>query len=200
MTTREGPGRRHGRAADPATAPPPLRWIEELINTRSLVFGTDELSAPAELADWLRARDLLPAEADATAADLDRAIRIREGLRALIATAAEPAPAGVDASALAELPELARALPLVLDVSAGPPRLVPGGPAAVGSVAAALARLLGVVADAASDGTWHRFKVCRNPGCRWAYYDHSRNRSRTWCSMETCGNQAKARAFRRRNP
>ncbi|WP_280274034.1 CGNR zinc finger domain-containing protein [Nocardia wallacei] len=32
-----------------------------------------------------------------------------------------------------------------------------------------------------------------------AYYAHSRNKSRTWCSMETCGNQAKARAFRRRH-
>lgn len=28
-------------------------------------------------------------------------------------------------------------------------------------------------------------------GCGWLFYDHSRNRSRRWCSMETCGNRAK---------
>ena len=28
--------------------------------------------------------------------------------------------------------------------------------------------------------------------------DQSRNRSRSWCSMETCGNRAKARSFRSR--
>ncbi|HYH51840.1 MAG TPA: CGNR zinc finger domain-containing protein, partial [Acidimicrobiia bacterium] len=42
-------------------------------------------------------------------------------------------------------------------------------------------------------------KVCRQPDCRWAYYDESRNRSRTWCSMESCGNRAKARSFRQRH-
>lgn len=29
-------------------------------------------------------------------------------------------------------------------------------------------------------------------GCGWLFLDISRNRSRRWCSMETCGNRAKA--------
>jgi predicted RNA-binding Zn ribbon-like protein len=28
-------------------------------------------------------------------------------------------------------------------------------------------------------------------GCGWLFYDTSRNRSRRWCSMESCGNRAK---------
>ncbi|MFI7640758.1 CGNR zinc finger domain-containing protein [Nonomuraea sp. NPDC049400] len=32
----------------------------------------------------------------------------------------------------------------------------------------------------------------------WAYYDHSRNRRRTWCSMDICGNRAEARASHHR--
>jgi predicted RNA-binding Zn ribbon-like protein len=28
-------------------------------------------------------------------------------------------------------------------------------------------------------------------GCGWLFYDTSRNKSRRWCSMETCGNRAK---------
>ena len=33
----------------------------------------------------------------------------------------------------------------------------------------------------------------------WAFYDRSKNRSGRWCSMDSCGNVEKARAFRERN-
>jgi predicted RNA-binding Zn ribbon-like protein len=29
-------------------------------------------------------------------------------------------------------------------------------------------------------------------GCGWLFLDHSRNRSRRWCTMENCGTGAKA--------
>jgi predicted RNA-binding Zn ribbon-like protein len=32
-------------------------------------------------------------------------------------------------------------------------------------------------------------------GCGWLFYDTSRNRSRRWCSMESCGNRAKVQRF-----
>ena len=41
-----------------------------------------------------------------------------------------------------------------------------------------------------------RVKLCQAETCRFAYFDHSRNGSRAWCSMEICGNRAKARNFR----
>ena len=34
-------------------------------------------------------------------------------------------------------------------------------------------RLLLIIRDAQGDGTWDRLKACRNPDCRWAYYDRS---------------------------
>ncbi|MEO8517650.1 MAG: CGNR zinc finger domain-containing protein [Dermatophilaceae bacterium] len=40
--------------------------------------------------------------------------------------------------------------------------------------------------------------MCPADGCRWGFNDTSRNRSRQWCSMEVCGNRAKARAHRGR--
>jgi predicted RNA-binding Zn ribbon-like protein len=43
-----------------------------------------------------------------------------------------------------------------------------------------------------------RLKVCDNPGCRWAFYDESRNRSRRWCQSTACGNRFKVRRFRER--
>ena len=36
-----------------------------------------------------------------------------------------------------------------------------------------LARLLLIIPDAQHDGTWGLLKACRNPDCRWAYYDRS---------------------------
>ncbi|WP_280267351.1 CGNR zinc finger domain-containing protein [Nocardia wallacei] len=175
---------------DPSTAPLPLRWVEDLINTRSLVYGTDDLADAQTLRRWFVERDLLAAGHAVAEADLHRAIRLREGLRALLIGREEP---GVD---VGDLDRLGRELPLVVRSAGGCARLVPGAPE---SAEAALARLLAIVVTATADGTWGRLKACRNPGCRWAYYDHSRNRSRTWCSMETCGNQAKVRAFRSRS-
>jgi predicted RNA-binding Zn ribbon-like protein len=65
-------------------------------------------------------------------------------------------------------------------------------------VDAALAELLATVTTAAADGSWQRLKACADDGCRWAFYDTSRNRSGRWCSMAVCGNQQKARAYRER--
>jgi len=36
-------------------------------------------------------------------------------------------------------------------------------------------------------------RVGQCPGCGWLFLDASRNRSRRWCTMEVCGNRAKAR-------
>jgi predicted RNA-binding Zn ribbon-like protein len=41
-------------------------------------------------------------------------------------------------------------------------------------------------------------RKCENPKCILWFYDTSKNHSRRWCSMELCGNRAKAAAFRER--
>ncbi len=38
-----------------------------------------------------------------------------------------------------------------------------------------------------------RVEVCPSEDCGWLFLDESKNRRRRWCSMETCGNRAKAR-------
>ena len=80
------------------------------------------------------------------------------------------------------------------------------GEASVRYVAAedtAVAGLLVLVVEALASGWWARLKSC--PDCRNVFYDHSRNRSRTWCSMyaetpdgRACGSIAKVRAYRGR--
>jgi predicted RNA-binding Zn ribbon-like protein len=41
-------------------------------------------------------------------------------------------------------------------------------------------------------------RECAAPDCRWLFLDRSRNRSRRWCAMATCGNRSKARRHYRR--
>jgi predicted RNA-binding Zn ribbon-like protein len=43
-----------------------------------------------------------------------------------------------------------------------------------------------------------RVRTCGLDDCGWLFVDQSRNHSRRWCSMEGCGNIAKARAFQAR--
>lgn len=38
-----------------------------------------------------------------------------------------------------------------------------------------------------------RVRECAGHGCGWLFLDTSRNHSRRWCSMDACGNRAKAR-------
>ena len=65
-------------------------------------------------------------------------------------------------------------------------------------VRGALGRILCNVSDAMSDGSWERMKACRADDCKYAFYDTAKNKSRAWCSMQSCGNRAKVHAYRER--
>jgi|SRR5690606_3527104 len=84
-------------------------------------------------------------------------------------------------------------------VTVGEDRPVEYRPTGDGAVPA----LLVLVTTSVADGTWARLKAC--PDCRNVFYDHSRNRTRTWCAMyaetpdgRACGSIAKVRAYRDR--
>jgi predicted RNA-binding Zn ribbon-like protein len=62
--------------------------------------------------------------------------------------------------------------------------------------------LLGPVAWSASSllerGSLERVKQCPADDCGWLFFDHSKNNSRRWCEMATCGNRTKGRRHRER--
>jgi predicted RNA-binding Zn ribbon-like protein len=66
-------------------------------------------------------------------------------------------------------------------------------------VRGAIGMILGSAFLAELDGRWERFRVCHDPGCSSVFFDHSKNKSGKWCSMASCGNRAKVRAFRERH-
>lgn len=55
------------------------------------------------------------------------------------------------------------------------------------------------VADLLTTGDLDRVGICPGEdGCGWLFYDTSRNHSRHWCSMGSCGNRAKAKRYYRK--
>jgi len=176
-------------------APGALETVRSFVNTLDIDDGIDSLAGPAELAAWLAEQDLAgegAQELRATAADLRRAIELREALRAhLLAHHDQPLPDGaaqtLDAAAR-------RARLTVRFTGSDTTTLEPEA----GGVDGALGRLLAIVARAIEDGTWPRLKLCPADTCQWAFYDASRNRSAVWCDMRVCGNRAKVRGFRER--
>jgi predicted RNA-binding Zn ribbon-like protein len=172
-------------------APGRLGLVAEFVNTLDLLTGRDAFCDPPALAAWLSGRGLLHDQpAPVTDHDLDETIAFREALRGLLA-----ANNGIGQADLAGLNASSDQLSLrvVFGEEGGAALRAKGN-----GVPAALSELIGVVFTAMTDGTWSRLKVCREDSCRWAYYDRSKNRSGAWCSMEVCGNRAKARAYRAR--
>lgn len=43
-----------------------------------------------------------------------------------------------------------------------------------------------------------RLRTCANLDCGWLFIDRSRNHSRVWCDMGSCGSRAKMSRYRRR--
>ena len=41
-------------------------------------------------------------------------------------------------------------------------------------------------------------RECAAPNCSWLFLDRSKNKTRRWCDMKTCGNRDKVRRFRMR--
>jgi predicted RNA-binding Zn ribbon-like protein len=174
------------------TAPGELERVREFLNTADLEQQTDALSDPRSLGAWLAGQGLAPEDVRVGAADLSRAVELREALRALL-LAHNGLELDPDAAPMLDAAACRAKLRLRFD-AAGAAHLEPEA----SGVAGALGQLLAIVHAAIADGSWPRLKACRDDTCQWAFYDHTKNHSGAWCTMEVCGNRAKARAYRER--
>lgn len=158
-------------------APGPLALVEAFLRTRN------EVSDPTTLARWQREQGL----AEGGWRDFEQVVRLREALRVLMFTnnGGPSAPAAM---------EIVNAELRAWDLH---PVIGPSGitwPTGEGLVPAVLAGVLTAMAD----GTWQRMKACAADDCRYAFYDHTRNRSGRWCDVSGCGANSRMRAYRRR--
>lgn len=183
-------------ASDAARRPPApgrLELLRQFLNTVDLESGEEDFASPAILAAWLDTRGLLRGRARLGGGDLATAIEFRETLRDVLEANAGH---GDAPAARRRLDEIAARVPMRVQIG-GHARLEPERG---DGIEGAIGRLLAIAYEAELDGSWRRLKVCRSDTCRWAFYDSSRNRSGSWCSMAICGNRMKGRAFRRRRP
>jgi len=175
------------RVRKPSAAPGGLDLVRRFVNTLDLDTGTDELGSPAAASAWLREQGW---RTRVDRAGLDKLLEARESLRDLLGARRR----AHEAEAEGAVDAIARRHPLLVQVSSS----FPLQPTSKEGVGAFLERILGLVAAARIDGSWDRMKACANHRCRWLFFDHSRNRSRTWCTMDICGAEAKMRAYRQR--
>ena len=166
----------------------------EFVNTRywrGQAAPTETLKAPEDLVAWLAAnggpRNVKPA----TPREFERALELRETLHRLFdAQAQDKSPAGRDLDALNAA------------LSAAPSRTTLkrergayGWDVDVksGTALALLAPILWTAGDLLTGHRLDRVRRCANPECGWLFLDDSRAGKRRWCSMQSCGNRAKAR-------
>ncbi len=162
---------------------------------------TETFCTPGDLFTWCREQARVPAGlADACRAQaqqrngepamLARALALREALYRLFHAQAERRePQAGDLALLGGF--LVEAAPRVELAR------VDGGYAwRIGEAGATLAGLLSPVLWSATDllggARLAKVKRCANDACQWLFIDDSKNGSRRWCSMSSCGNRAKA--------
>ncbi len=174
-------------------APGDLEQVRSFVNTIDIEQGTEALSSPGALDQWLTDAGLAPTPTKASRNDLQRVLGLRRALRAVLLAHTDGEPAPADQCDVIDLAARRARLRLRFDADCGP-WLEPQA----SGVDAALGRLLAIVERANSEGSWERLKACRWHTCEWAFYDHTKNHSGMWCTMDVCGNRAKARAYRER--
>ncbi len=167
--------------------PSAVAVVRNFVNTTDHETGADDLVTPAALAAYLHQEGLTTSLAGATTSELDLAHRLRAGLREALE---EAGGIGTEPSGLASVLEQ---LDVCLTWRVTGPVLT----TSASGVAGGLARI-GVAAHTmAAEGLWERLKICSSDECGWAYFDHSKNRSRSWCEYG-CGNKIKTRSYRAR--
>ncbi len=162
-----------------------------------VAFAAQSQLLTPEDADWLQAqarRD--PASA---AGSLARAKRLRSAIYAIFtAVVAQERPADHDLEQLnVELAATLQHARVRAEDDSGSYRW--GWSGAVKGPDAPLWGIARAAADLLVDDEQRRLvRQCGGTDCNWLFLDTTRNRSRQWCSMRSCGNREKARRHYRR--
>jgi predicted RNA-binding Zn ribbon-like protein len=182
----------HGGREDSTPAPDELELVRRFLSLHDHAASDGATLEPgaAAVAWWLHSTELIAGDSVVSDADVTWALEIRDALVDKVRQNMGATP-GADTDRRLN----AAAAETGLRPRFDEPRLVP----TVDGVRGAIGRLLGVAFMAELDGSWHRFRLCADPTCTTVFYDRSKNHSAKWCSMQTCGNRNKVRAFRKRH-
>lgn len=173
-------------------APGDLELLQRFTNLH--VHRADDISTdpPAEvIREFLLDRGLLTQNERFTEMDRETYLALRNAIRGLI----EADDASIPAADAEVIDRIGLAAGLHPHFHAAHfPTLEPKGR----GVAAAFGAIVAIAFVSAFDGSLAHLKLCADETCRAVFYDRSKNHSGRWCSMATCGNRAKVRAWRDR--
>ena len=143
------------------------------------------LATPADLDRWLVSSRLAARRPGAGEADLEQARTLRETIYAMATGSGSNA--------------IRQRLNALANGRAAVPKLTQsGGLVREGSAAELLTTVAQQAVELFGGPDLPRIKQCEAGGCALLFLDLSRSGRRRWCSMDSCGNRAKAEAFRRR--
>ena len=169
--------------------PADIAIVREFVNTTDYETQSDDLTTPAELTAYLYA-----AQADAQAQPRHRG-GSRAGAASFAAACGERS-SSITTVRVAADPGARAGVGAAADRDGLVGQAVPGSSQGDG-VRRGLAEIAVAMQRAVAEGIWWRLKICSSDECEWAYYDKSKNRSRSWCEYG-CGNKLKMRAYRAR--
>lgn len=170
-----------------------IRLIVSFVNTVDIEVGTDVLRTTGGILQWLVNRGLATPTDSVGLEDQAELVELRDALRGLFPAGSAM---GVGQEYLEAANRTAGRIPFFVSVDANGTMRLESRESSAGT--RTISTILLAMLQAQGDGSWGRLRVCRNPGCRWVFYDRSKNQARRWCEMAVCGNRAKAVRFRAR--
>ena len=159
----------------------------DLCNTQ--LCGYERLVTTDDLARWFVAARLTDHPPAISRRERDEARLLRESLRPALIASDGPRVAEIAHGWLGGAPGRLCVEPETLQ-----PRFTPAAQTSCCLLVAVVLDALDLVRDAPG-----RVRECADVDCPVIYLDTSRNRSRRWCAMETCGARSKASTYYRRH-
>src|SRR5436190_1610625 len=156
-------------------APEPLRLVQALVNSCDALTDRETLATPGDLERWMARHGIEPGPRPPRPRDVAYLRQVREAIRAILATH-NGAPHDPDALLVLRRASERASLGAGFD-HAGRPVLSWTGAGLEGVLSAVLRSAVA----GGGDGRWERLRACQE--CGWVFYDHSRNRSGSWCTM-----------------
>ena len=172
-----------------------LDFVNTVANRLDPERSRDLLATPADLGRWFRAAGIAVRRGMGDA-DVRAARRLREHLHTLFAAAARGA--SFDAAALEAVGLLWRRLQARRELVLARGRVTYGWSARATPFQRAIHRILASAVELLGSDRLGSVRQCEGEGCGWLFLDRSRGGHRRWCSMQDCGNRAKARRHYRR--
>jgi predicted RNA-binding Zn ribbon-like protein len=196
------------------TAPKPFKLLAghpalELVNTLDLRFSTDAEDLVPTYGDVLRLTTQLQLLTEQQARKLARSVDAQDAQRVLAGTVeVREALASVFYGRIEGGKPPARQLEILekhfhtaaqhLSLKAGESHLIWSWSSAEQYPEIPLWKLAQAASDLLVSSDAELVKDCGDPTCRWLFLDVSKNHTRRWCDMKTCGNRMKARRHQAR--